>query len=814
LDQYLHQAAGRQLHVIPTKRNATLAISSLLLGEATLRALSASTPQYLPHYKQTVRDFLGDITGRAYIPDPDLLVVGSAVLSAMGRRDSTSLSVIARRPEKLREGISPRVQCVNALFTPEEVQDLLEDARFHVHFDSLRFLSLDRHAGWPVERLQALGLNAADVAELQPLGHYLSLPKPPARHMRVFGLVVLRNDAKTVEMYLKALAPYVDGVLIIDDSSTDGTLAIVRQVAATCKVKMIIQHQSSELIGSPWKAAMLRNVLLRRGRALGGTHFVHLHSDQVLTMNTLSHGNWKRRLEDLGPGDSLCYSAITLWKARHYLRLDWLEHYYGGVKSDAENQRCVAFADEAGTVFTEEFPALNNIPTSLRGRKRHFPTAIDGILELHALAYRNYNLKWFWYKVMERLMYPDRPSEEINQRYYTRLLWAGQRTRQASVDLWYYDFMDMDKLEVLVTEWREAQVLKIFEERGRATFSDLGVLDLDWGFGLGVAPSEFEIVPPSCLKPGRVALTIVYTTKRPGGYDVVLNALGQQTSRDFELVCVDELAPYREHQIREMAAARGVTVTFIQKSKVPSEKRRYKIQNAYNSGLLMVRGQLVSILNDYAWLPSRFVEETIKFYSNSLHCKALLGYPEIWFRPPGEFTDDGKMMSSPVVQFDAIARNDSLSVFNPPLDRSPLEAGWERVPKSIMYPLDALPTHIKSHWFWDGGVYTGPLQMYLDLNGFDEDLDHGSDHQAENMSDRACFLGYKMYVAGIDLAHQQINNQFFGQAETWNRYGAVNNYVRWGAKWKAIKEGNWPVPTQNQYNLTQALLELGWTPHW
>jgi len=65
LDQYLHHAAGRQLHVIPSKRNATLAISSLLLGDATLRALSASTPQYLPHYKQLARDFASDLPHRA-----------------------------------------------------------------------------------------------------------------------------------------------------------------------------------------------------------------------------------------------------------------------------------------------------------------------------------------------------------------------------------------------------------------------------------------------------------------------------------------------------------------------------------------------------------------------------------------------------------------------------------------------------------------------------------------------------------------------------------------------------------------------------
>jgi hypothetical protein len=40
-------------------------------------------------------------------------------------------------------------------------------------------------------------------------------------------------------------------------------------------------------------------------------------------------------------------------------------------------------------------------------------------------------------------------------------------------------------------------------------------------------------------------LTVVFVTKRPGGYDVLLNSLKAQTSRDYELVCVDELAHKR-----------------------------------------------------------------------------------------------------------------------------------------------------------------------------------------------------------------------------------------------------------------------------
>jgi hypothetical protein len=48
--------------------------------------------------------------------------------------------------------------------------------------------------------------------------------------------------------------------------------------------------------------------------------------------------------------------------------------------------------------------------------------------------------------------------------------------------------------------------------------------------------------------------SIVFVTKRPGGYDVLLEALARQTNRNYELICVDELADHRAHAVKEMAA--------------------------------------------------------------------------------------------------------------------------------------------------------------------------------------------------------------------------------------------------------------------
>jgi hypothetical protein len=55
------------------------------------------------------------------------------------------------------------------------------------------------------------------------------------------------------------------------------------------------------------------------------------------------------------------------------------------------------------------------------------------------------------------------------------------------------------------------------------------------GAAAGGAASAAGAAPPVPL------LAIIYMTKRPGGYDVLLSSLARQTDFRYELVCVDEL---------------------------------------------------------------------------------------------------------------------------------------------------------------------------------------------------------------------------------------------------------------------------------
>jgi hypothetical protein len=74
-------------------------------------------------------------------------------------------------------------------------------------------------------------------------------------------------------------------------------------------------------------------------------------------------------------------------------------------------------------------------------------------------------------------------------------------------------------------------------------------------------PARLAIVGSVCDSEFGLRHSIAFTTLRPGGYDVLLESLARQTSKDFELICIDTLADKRAHLIRArpVSSARPAT---------------------------------------------------------------------------------------------------------------------------------------------------------------------------------------------------------------------------------------------------------------
>jgi len=104
-------------------------------------------------------------------------------------------------------------------------------------------------------------------------------------------------------------------------------------------------------------------------------------------------------------------------------------------------------------------------------------------------------------------------------------------------------------------------------------------------------------------------LSVVYITMRPGGYDMLGSALGRQTFRDFELICVDDWEPRILSLATESLVKAGVPDVRVVRSKPKGfPELPYGPTNAWNTGFILARGDVVLMCTDLLWLESDFLE--------------------------------------------------------------------------------------------------------------------------------------------------------------------------------------------------------------
>lgn len=349
-------------------------------------------------------------------------------------------------------------------------------------------------------------------------------------------------------------------------------------------------------------------------------------------------------------------------------------------------------------------------------------------------------------------------------------------------------------------------------------------------------------------------LTVVFVTKRPGGYDVLLNSLRAQTSRDYELVCVDELARERGDAVRAAAAAAAVPLAAVTvgKPRSPSRpgRRRFGIANAINTGVLLARGAIITILMDNGWVPADFVERTLRFYSDPARAKSFLAYPERFFQHTG---------GAPLLLHDDTA----LSAWTDrPIDR-PLSEDPRRFTPGFSRPdylVEALLAHRKSgggggagsrfpwRWlgrfvsprgqkkikkiesdspvdddddgdarrrpgfvrqplrdgssFWEMSFSTSPRSAWEAVNGVEEWLDEGDDCHEANVRLRAELLGYDLWIdAGVMVENVWHQYGAFEESRLWRRYAKNSNMQAHAASLEKIRLGSRPLASENTFDM-------------
>lgn len=303
---------------------------------------------------------------------------------------------------------------------------------------------------------------------------------------KIIGLMQVRNEAAIVEVALRSMAVYTDSIIVLDDNSTDDTLAIVKNLAKDLNIERIIENSQSAWL---YKTELdNKQALIDAARALGGTHFIHLDADEILTANCATD-NWLRnRILSLKPGQVISLRMIHLWKGVDYYRDD--------NQLTPRNLGITAFMCDDGVCNMKDNKNISNAGFIHIGRlpiTKNIVNINDSehyIMHFKFVNFEFLKIKIAWYMCLERIRLNEnlsgkqsiRTVEDINKSYnfYQPCFKDEHIVLRPLKTAWLnYSFF---KPEPFFNQhlWRKKEIKDWFNKFGIEYFRELNI----WGIGI------------------------------------------------------------------------------------------------------------------------------------------------------------------------------------------------------------------------------------------------------------------------------------------------------------------------------------------
>lgn len=312
---------------------------------------------------------------------------------------------------------------------------------------------------------KALELNPDDQHFKNNLKYYIE--RKSHEHPKIVGLIPARNESKVIEQCLHALSFYTDAIVYLDDASEDDSVALVQSVATKYNVEKIIKKEVWQR-DEPGD----RNALLKAGREIGGTHFIVIDADELLTANCLTDNALLKQIKALHPGDRLMLNWVHLWKNADFFRSDegWRYRYKDFI-----------FCDDGLCFYSSNFIHTARTPNNLSGKNHYIDGNDYGMLHFQFINWSNVVKKQSWYKCLERIRTPEKSIDAINQLYTFSMDTSHVETRPVDT-IWFkgYDFFNpllFDAQE----QWRTEQIKQWVLLWGKDYFDGLDFWGLDIG---------------------------------------------------------------------------------------------------------------------------------------------------------------------------------------------------------------------------------------------------------------------------------------------------------------------------------------------
>lgn len=217
--------------------------------------------------------------------------------------------------------------------------------------------------------------------------------------MKIVALLTAKNESWIIDNCLNSLSKISDLIIAIDDNSEDNTASILSSYEV-----ILIPPKKNLYHG--WGEYSNRQLLLEKGREMGGTHFIILDADESFTENFIKDA--RSIIFSLKKGQKLEMQWLALWKNT--------SHYIDDNRSVFSNNfKDFIFCDN-GENYNQDFMHLPRTPITNNNNSIRLDLIYGAVLHYQFSDWKRFQLKQAWYRCSELIEFPNNEIS-INSKY-------------------------------------------------------------------------------------------------------------------------------------------------------------------------------------------------------------------------------------------------------------------------------------------------------------------------------------------------------------------------------------------------------------
>lgn len=276
--------------------------------------------------------------------------------------------------------------------------------------------------------------------------------------MNLASLTIARNESWVIGLSLRVALMWCDATVVLLHCCVDRTREIVEEVSEEYPGRVTIIEER----GATWAEMSHRQRTLEEARRMGATHCAVVDADELLAGDLLP--TIRADVEKLRPGT---FAGIPLRNLHRSL-----DCYRSDTSVWGQSGTMIAFADSPALCWRAR-DGYDHHHRSPLGSVETRSIGGGGVMHLQFASRRRLAAKHAWYKMIERVRWPEKSVSEIERVYNLAMDERGVETAACPREWWQpYEHLRRH-VDLSAAPWQEKECARLWREYGAVTFDGL-----------------------------------------------------------------------------------------------------------------------------------------------------------------------------------------------------------------------------------------------------------------------------------------------------------------------------------------------------